>query len=82
MNWETAKQSIDFCAGGCPWSRSDKNGEIHTLSARTCERLRKGVERGLWMRKELYAIHPDFFDKKYQAMMQNWEWGESPTEFS
>jgi uncharacterized protein len=71
----------DFCAGGCPWSISDKSGKIHSLPAKTCNRLRKGVERGLWLRKELYTIRPNMFDKEYQEMVQKWEWNETPNEF-
>jgi uncharacterized protein len=72
----------DFCAGGCPWSISDKSGNIHSVSLKTCDRLRRGVERGLWLRKELYKICPNLFDKKYQNRMQNWEWDDDPIEFS
>jgi uncharacterized protein len=71
----------DFCAGGCPWSLSDKNGNIHSLSAKTCNRLRKNVERGLWLKKELYTIRPNMFSKTYQNMIQKWEWNNAPNEF-
>jgi uncharacterized protein len=71
----------DFCAGGCPWSLSDKSGNIHSFSTRTCERLRRSIERGLWLRKELFKTRPNLFDIQYRSMIQNWDWDNSHNEF-
>jgi uncharacterized protein len=64
----------DYCAGGCPWYLSDKNGMIHTPSEENCNRRRRMTERSLWMRKELLACRPDIFDQEVPNAVASWQW--------
>ncbi len=64
----------DSCAGGCPWLYSDKAGEIHSPTERSCARRRTSAERGLWFRKELRASFPERFKDGKEASLEDWNW--------
>jgi len=64
----------DYCAGGCPWYLSDKNGVIHKPSQENCDRRRRMMERSLWIRKELLASRPDIFDQEVPNTLSSWQW--------
>lgn len=64
----------DYCAGGCPWYLSDKNGVIHKPSEGSCNRRRRMMERSLWMRKELLANRPDLFEQEVPDALATWQW--------
>lgn len=67
----------EFCSGGCPWSLSDNGGNIVKPSEQSCERMRKGIERGLWIRKQLGIICPEWFDEEHQQFMEQWDWANN-----
>ncbi|MDR1385491.1 MAG: SPASM domain-containing protein [Planctomycetaceae bacterium] len=70
----------NFCSGGCPWMLSDKNGKINSPTEKNCNRVRKGAERGLWLKKELLSVCPEIFDQKYIEQLQNWDWADNTKE--
>jgi uncharacterized protein len=50
-----------FCAGGCPWERSAPDGAICDPLPSECDSRRQGVERVLWIRKELRKANHRLF---------------------
>ena len=50
-----------LCAGGCPWEISSPDGRICKRNRSDCERRLKGIERSLWLRKEIKKCMPCYF---------------------
>jgi radical SAM protein with 4Fe4S-binding SPASM domain len=64
----------DYCAGGCAWLLSDKEGVLHHATPQECTRRRKSMERGLWLRKELRESFPQWFDEGAEVPLESWNW--------
>ena len=54
----------DYCAGGCAWLLSAKDGTIHDPTERECDRRRAGMESALYMRQRLRGVKPEWFQKE------------------
>lgn len=65
---ESSRQSCSkcwirqFCAGGCPWIRSVPDSTICYPLVSECKKRREGVEKALWMRKELRKANPKVYN--------------------
>ena len=70
----------NFCGGGCPWERSDPDGDICEKPNSMCDRIKKSVERGLWLDKEIRKRCPDRYaainrsQKKDDKLFDFWRW--------
>lgn len=51
----------DYCAGGCAWLLSTKQGTIVDPTVRECNRRRRNFENGLFIRSQLRAATPELF---------------------
>jgi len=77
-----------FCAGGCPWERSAPDGTICNPLPSECENRRNGVERTLWMRKELRKVNPYLFaawsnnSNRDDGLLDALEWDDTSTLLS
>jgi len=77
-----------FCAGGCPWERSAPDGTICAPISSECEHRRRGVEKALWLRKELRKANPKLFDAWTRVGSDNHdsldalEWSDPSTPLS
>lgn len=63
----------DYCGGGCAWLLSDKDGNVHHATPRECNRRRRAVEQGLWMRKELRKVDGKNRDAGNDCL-DKWDW--------
>jgi uncharacterized protein len=77
-----------FCAGGCPWERSAPDGTICDPINSECDNRRRGVERALWIRKELRKANPRLFaawsnnGSKNDDLIDALEWDDTSTLLS
>jgi uncharacterized protein len=77
-----------FCAGGCPWERSAPDGIICDPMPSECEDRGNGVERTLWMRKELRKANPRLFaawsnnGSRDRDLLDTLEWHDTSTLLS
>lgn len=53
----------DYCAGGCAWLQSAKDGNLSDPTESDCNRRRKNFERGLYLRSRLRTSRPEMFEK-------------------
>lgn len=59
----------DYCAGGCAWLLSAKDGTIHDPTERECDRRRAGMEFALYMRQRLRQVKPGWFQKEENDLL-------------
>lgn len=64
----------DYCVGGCAWLLSDMDGNIHHPVEAECDRRRKSVEDGLWLRQELRKSLPGFLETGGSEPLDCWDW--------
>ncbi len=67
----------DYCSGGCAWLLSDKQGNIHDPTPRECNRRRRSMELGLWVRKTVREMFPNRFGEAERQQWDAWNWDES-----
>ena len=65
----------DYCAGGCAWLLSAKDGHLADPTERECNRRRKSMESALWMRQRMRAAFPDRFKADGEIDLDSWDWG-------
>jgi uncharacterized protein len=65
----------DYCAGGCAWLLSKKDGHLSDPSERECDRRRQSMERTLWLRNYLAQNAPERFPSDSNEYLANWSWG-------
>lgn len=51
----------DYCAGGCAWLLSAKDGHLADPTLRECNRRRRSVEESLYLREHLRQRLPELF---------------------
>jgi|GEM_PF-1650635 len=67
----------DYCSGGCAWLLSDKHGKIHSPTSEECNRRRKSMEQGLWMRARLRRKMPERFQTEDNIdALDYWDWND------
>jgi len=65
----------DYCAGGCAWLLSAKDGNLVDPTVRECDRRRKTMEHGLHLRARLRAVAPGWLNSENRAV-DRWKWQE------
>ena len=70
----------NFCGGACPWIRSAPDGQIYEKRQSECNRIKKSIERGLWLDKEIREKCPKIYasvsgsQKKDDELFYSWHW--------
>jgi uncharacterized protein len=66
----------NYCAGGCPWEVSCPDGAVCKRLKSDCNRRLKGIERGLWLRKEARKHLPKYFSDAVdlEEVFSSWKW--------
>jgi uncharacterized protein len=70
----------NFCGGGCPWERSVSDGQIYEKTSSMCNRIKKSIERGLWLDKEIRKRCPERYAAisrshgKDDKLFNSWRW--------
>ncbi len=70
----------DYCAGGCAWLLSAKNGTIVDPTERECDRRRGGMERLLYLRTRLRDARPAWFQQNQNRDLSDWQWEDENKE--
>ena len=65
----------DYCAGGCAWLLSKKDGHLADPTERECDRRRTSMERALWLRQKVRAHFPNRFKNGDEIDLDSWDWG-------
>jgi uncharacterized protein len=52
-----------ICAGGCPWERSSPREGVLPPDPRSCQRLARALERGVWLYHEVQRQYPEVFEE-------------------
>jgi uncharacterized protein len=67
----------DYCAGGCAWLLSAKDGHLADPTERECNRRRKSMELGLWLRQKMRTHFPERFTTEGEMDLDAWDWGSA-----
>lgn len=65
----------DYCAGGCAWLLSKRDGHLADPTERECDRRRKSMERALWLRQKMRTHFPERFKRDGEIDLDTWDWG-------
>ena len=67
----------DYCAGGCAWLLSAKDGHLADPTERECNRRRKSVESAIWLRQKMRSHFPERFTGEGEIDLDSWSWGDA-----
>jgi uncharacterized protein len=72
----------DYCAGGCAWLLSAKDGNLVDPTPQECDRRRRAMEQGLFLRSKLRMIAPGWLANNGNRSFDEWNWNEAAVEES
>ena len=70
----------EYCKGGCTWDLAQADGTLCRRPPSMCDRIQRGTEMALWLRKELRKAAPEKFKAILEAQgfpvdpLDSWKW--------